>query len=141
MSRITRRWAIAQTTVLAWLGVSRSVKAQGTKPEEKPVGKAFQLADLRKQREPSGRPYVQFLNLSSMRMGVYALAAGAEDKQMPHQEDEVYYVTKGKATLRVEDQELAAVPGALLFVAARAAHKFVSITEDLEVVVFFSTAK
>lgn len=99
---------------------------------------AFGIEELRGQREKSGRPYLPFLNVPSMRMGLYSLAAGAEDKQTPHNEDEVYYVTKGRATLRVEGQEHPVRPGSLVFVAALAAHQFHDIAEALEVVVFFA---
>jgi quercetin dioxygenase-like cupin family protein len=42
--------------------------------------------------------------------------------------------------LEVGEQRTPAVPGAVLFVAAGAEHRFVEIEEDLEVLVFFSKA-
>jgi len=109
----------------------------GSKP---PVAQAFGIDQLRSQREKSGNAYLPFLKVPSMRMGVYALGAGADDKQSPHDEDEVYYVLSGRGTLRVESEEHPVQPGSLVFVAAHAAHKFHSITEPLEVLVFFSAA-
>jgi mannose-6-phosphate isomerase-like protein (cupin superfamily) len=105
-----------------------------------PVAHAFAIDELRSQRQKSGNAYLPFFKVPSMRMGVYALGAGAEDKQSPHDEDEVYYVLSGRGTLRVESEEHPVQPGSLVFVAAHATHKFHSITEPLEVLVFFSAA-
>jgi mannose-6-phosphate isomerase-like protein (cupin superfamily) len=104
----------------------------------KAKAQAFGIEELRAQREKAGRPYLPFLNVPSMRMGLYSLAVGAEDKQTPHDEDEVYYVMKGRATLRVEAEEYPVQVGSMVFVAAHAAHKFHDIAEGLEVVVFFA---
>lgn len=105
-----------------------------------PPAQAFSLEILRAGREQSGIEYLQFLKIPSMRMGIYALAAGAEDKQSPHEEDEVYYVLRGRAVLRVDLQDYPVQPGSLVFVAARAAHRFHSIREPLETLVFFPAA-
>ena len=109
-----------------------------TKP---PAARAFHLEELRARRQQSGEEYLQFLKIASMRMGVYALAAGAEDTQSPHEEDEVYYVLRGRAMLRVEGQDYAVEPGSLVFVAAHATHKFHSIRDALETLVFFPAAE
>jgi mannose-6-phosphate isomerase-like protein (cupin superfamily) len=105
-----------------------------------PVAQSFGIDQLRLQREKSGNAYLQFLKVPSMRMGVYALGAGADDTQPTHNEDEVYYVLSGRGTLRVESEEHPVQSGSLVFVAAHATHKFHSITEPLEVLVFFSAA-
>ena len=81
-----------------------------------------------------------------MSAGLYALAVGAEDMQSPHQEDELYYVVRGRAKFRIDNgaspaREVSVAPGDTLFVEARAAHKFFEITEDLELVVFFAPAE
>jgi len=109
-------------------------------PNKPPVAQAFGIDQLRSQREKSGNAYLPFLKVPSMRMGVYALGAGADDKQSPHDEDEVYYVLSGRGTLRVESEEHPVQPGSLVFVAAHATHKFHSITEPHELLVFFSAA-
>jgi mannose-6-phosphate isomerase-like protein (cupin superfamily) len=106
----------------------------------KSAAQAFALDQIRTRREQSGNDYFQFLKVPSLRMGVYSLAAGAEDKQSPHEEDEVYYVLHGRAVLRVDAEEHPVEPGSIVFVAAHAVHKFHSITEPLEVLVFFSAA-
>jgi len=68
------------------------------------------------------------------------LAAGSEDLQSPHGQDEIYYVVSGKATLWVNGEETPATPGAILYVAAEADHKFHSIEEELTLLVFFAPA-
>jgi mannose-6-phosphate isomerase-like protein (cupin superfamily) len=71
-------------------------------------------------------------------VGVYTLAAGATDGQSPHLEDEVYYTVRGKATLHVDGHEHSVAPGSILFVPARAVHRFHDIIEDLVLVVFWA---
>jgi predicted amidohydrolase YtcJ len=53
---------------------------------------AFEIADLITAREASGEAWNEFLRVPALSMGVYALAADAEDPQTPHAQDEVYYV-------------------------------------------------
>ena len=101
----------------------------------------FEMAQLLAQLKDSGRPYLPFLNESTLRCGIYKLAAGATDEQEPHQLDEVYYVLKGKGKFRAGEVDTAFNPGDVLFVAARVEHQFHEISEDLELLVFFSTAK
>jgi mannose-6-phosphate isomerase-like protein (cupin superfamily) len=108
-----------------------------TKP---PAAEVFNLDELRANRERSGKEYLPFFKVPSMRMGVYALAAGADDTQSPHEEDEIYYVVRGRAVLRVDSKDYPVEAGSLVFVAAQAVHKFHSIQEPLETLVFFSAA-
>ena len=72
--------------------------------------------------------------------GRYRLTVDAEDGQVPHDRDEVYYVLKGKGKLTVAGETLDAEPGDTLFVAAHKEHRFHDIAEDLELLVFFSNA-
>jgi mannose-6-phosphate isomerase-like protein (cupin superfamily) len=101
----------------------------------------FRVADVTKQLDASGELWAEFLRVPAMSAGVYRLRAGQEDPQTPHHEDEVYYVVSGRAVLRVRDAELAAVPGAVLFVEAEAEHRFERITEDLTLLVIFAPAE
>jgi mannose-6-phosphate isomerase-like protein (cupin superfamily) len=66
------------------------------------------------------------------------LEAGATDGQSPHNEDEVYYAVRGRATLRVGTQDHPVQPGTLLFVPALAVHRFHDISEELILVVFWA---
>ena len=73
-----------------------------------------------------------------MSAGVYVLAAGATDTQRPHQEDEMYYVVRGRARFRAGNQDTEVSAGSVLFVAAEVEHKFYDIAEELAVLVFFA---
>lgn len=99
------------------------------------------LKELLSERESSGRLYLEFLRIPAMSAGIYYLPKGATDPQKPHLEDELYYVVQGRARMRVggEDSEVSA--GSLIFVEAKAEHKFHQIEEDLVVVVFFAPAE
>ncbi|HET7291527.1 MAG TPA: cupin domain-containing protein [Vicinamibacteria bacterium] len=84
---------------------------------------------------------MEFLRVDSLSMGVYHLKAGAEDKQSPHQQDEVYYVAAGRAVLAVDGQDYPVETGSVVFVAKHAKHRFHSIREDLTTLVFFAPAE
>ncbi len=101
----------------------------------------FQTEELRQQLKTSGRPYLPFLNKNTLLSGVYRLEAGATDGQEPHEMDEVYYVISGKARFKAGEEDTEIQAGDILFVAARLDHQFYDIAEDLELLVFFSTAK
>ena len=101
----------------------------------------FQITDLLTQRSTTGKLYLEFLRVPSLSAGVYMLPAGAPDPQRPHNEDEVYYVIRGRARMKVgeEHQEIAA--GSVIFVAARVEHGFYDIEEELAVLVLFAPAE
>ncbi|MBX3045437.1 MAG: cupin domain-containing protein [Anaerolineales bacterium] len=103
--------------------------------------RSFDLQYLISQAAGQDERYLEFLRVPSLSMGVYTLPAGGEDLQSPHNQDEVYYVVRGKAVLQVEQEQQPALPGSLLFVPAHAAHKFVNIEEELQLLVFFAPAE
>jgi mannose-6-phosphate isomerase-like protein (cupin superfamily) len=102
---------------------------------------AFNLSKVIEQRRRSGESWLEFLRVPALSVGIYSLPARAEDSQEPHTEDEVYYVVSGRAMLRVGNEDRVAEPGAILFVGARAKHRFHSIEEDLTTLVFFAPAE
>jgi mannose-6-phosphate isomerase-like protein (cupin superfamily) len=85
-----------------------------------------------------GKPYVEFLRSRNLSAGIYRLAAGATDTQEPHGEDEIYYVISGAANFRSADGDMAVGPGDILFIPAGEVHRFHTIAQDLEVLVFFA---
>jgi mannose-6-phosphate isomerase-like protein (cupin superfamily) len=107
----------------------------------------YTLEEVRAGRVASGKRYLEFLRIPAMSAGLYALAAGAEDTQSPHNEDELYYVVRGHGKFRIGDgaaspaRVVEVASGDTLFVAARVTHKFFEITEDLELLVFFAPAE
>ena len=101
----------------------------------------FELAQLISQREASNKPYLDFLKVSDLSMGLYVLPAGGTDPQSPHTEDEIYYVASGKAQILVAEENRAVQAGSIVYVAKNVAHRFHSIEEELTVLVFFAPAE
>jgi mannose-6-phosphate isomerase-like protein (cupin superfamily) len=102
--------------------------------------KKFEIEEELATQLASGRPYREFLRVPSLSSGIYTLAAGAKDLQGPHDEDEVYYVIRGRGRLRVDDvRDVAVGPGSFLYVGATASHSFFEIEEDMTLLVFFAS--
>jgi quercetin dioxygenase-like cupin family protein len=114
---------------------------QETTPVDHPNFKAFTLEELEGQMKESGRPWLPFLKVPTLSTGIYSLKVGATDRQQPHDQDEVYYVLKGKAKFEVGEEKANLAVGSILFVKANVPHRFYDIEEDLEVLVFFSAVK
>lgn len=106
-----------------------------------PQAALFTTTELEQLRRQNQKLYLEFLRVSSMSAGLYVLAAGAQDLQRPHREDEMYYVVRGRARFRSGDQDFEVSAGSVLFVAAEVEHRFYDIVEELAVVVFFAPAE
>lgn len=102
---------------------------------------AFELGRLSTERRDAGRPYLEFLRVPALSMGLYVLAAGAADLQQPHAEDEVYYVVEGRGRIQVASEDRMVEPGIVVFVPAGVPHHFHDITEGLTLLVFFAPAE
>jgi mannose-6-phosphate isomerase-like protein (cupin superfamily) len=102
---------------------------------------AYELTEIVRQRAESGQPWLEFLRVPTLSMGLYELAAGATDPQLPHTEDEVYYVVSGQGMIDVAGESQTVGPGSIVFVAATVPHRFHTIMEDLRVLVFFAPAE
>ena len=101
----------------------------------------FRLEQLTAEHAAGGRRYLEFLRASSLSAGLYVLPVGAIDTQQPHTEDEVYYVVQGRGMVQVASENRAIEPGTTIFVPARVAHRFHTITEELVLLVFFAPAE
>ena len=101
--------------------------------------------DFAQMLAKSDKPYIEFLRVPSLSVGIYVLEAGATDPQKPHHEDEVYYVASGQAKMRTGSDGNARTfevgPGTIIFVPARLQQSFCEISERLSVVVFFAPAE
>jgi quercetin dioxygenase-like cupin family protein len=102
---------------------------------------AHEITDIELRRRAHGRPYEEFIRQPSMSIGLYVLPEGATDPQQPHTEDEAYLVLRGRGRIRVEGEDREVGPGSVVFVPARAEHRFHGITEELSVVVLFAPAE
>jgi mannose-6-phosphate isomerase-like protein (cupin superfamily) len=102
---------------------------------------AFELADLLTERERSDKLYLEFLRVPALSMGLYVLPAGGVDPQSPHTEDEVYYIVSGRGAFRCGEEDRPVVAGSLLYVPAHVEHRFHTIEEQLQILVFFAPAE
>lgn len=122
------------------MNTTETKKSTKDQTKEK-VWEAFEISDLINKRQESKRPYLPFLNRNTLSLGVYSLPKDSEDKQPVHDEDEVYYIENGKATLRIGEEDRPVKKGSVIFVKRGVSHKFHSIEQDLDVLVFFSSSK
>ena len=102
---------------------------------------AFDLADLAARREAGGRPYLEFLRVPDLSVGLYVLGPGQPDLQRPHTEDEVYYVIAGTGRITVGEEAREVRAGSIVFVAATVPHHFHDITDELTILVAFGPAE
>ena len=101
----------------------------------------FQVDQLEKQQAQTGKSYLEFLRVPALSAGVYTLPVGGTDRQKPHKEDEMYYVVRGRARMRVGSEDQAISQGSVIFVAAEVEHRFYNIAEELVVLVLFAPAE
>jgi hypothetical protein len=60
----------------------------------------FDLGGVAAENARNNQTWLEFLRVPSMSMGLYRLKVGQVDQQVPHAEDEVYYVISGRASFR-----------------------------------------
>ena len=104
-------------------------------------GSVYPLRELSDRLAAADDLYVEFLRVDAMSAGLYALPAGASDPQTPHNEDEIYYVISGRASIDIDGDVSTVEPGAVIFVGKHVEHRFIDIAEDLEVLVLFAPAE
>lgn len=102
---------------------------------------AYELADVVARRQAAGSPYLEFISVPDLSVGLYVLAPGQPDLQQPHTEDEAYYVVAGSGRITVGDDVRDVRVGSIVFVAAGVPHRFHDITEELTLLVAFGPAE
>jgi mannose-6-phosphate isomerase-like protein (cupin superfamily) len=103
------------------------------------VSEVLQIADLLQRL--GDKRYHEFLRFPAMSAGIYVLSASATDKQSPHKEDEIYYVVRGKAKMRLGREERSISQGDVIFVEKNLEHRFFDIGEELLLLVVFAPAE
>lgn len=103
---------------------------------------SYAIPELRTRQQDSSNAWLEFLNVPSLSMGVYNIPAGTDDREThaPHDRDEVYLGISGKGRLTADDKEFDVEPGAIVYVKAGVEHHFHDVSDDLTVLVFFSSA-
>ena len=107
------------------------------------AGDVFALRDALGRLAPERHDFAEAFRspTGSLSLTVVRWPAGAIDDQQPHAEDEVYYVASGRGTLIIAGERTPVDAGSVAFVAAGVEHRFVEITEAIEVLVFWSPAR
>ncbi len=77
---------------------------------------------------PQGERFIHALAHGTMSVELYAPAG--TDPQTPHAQDELYIVHAGTATLVVAGEPVVCAAGTVVFVPARAEHRFESFSAD-----------
>jgi mannose-6-phosphate isomerase-like protein (cupin superfamily) len=101
----------------------------------------YDLSSVDKQRIAASKTYLEFLRVPTMSAGLYVIPRGGDDPQEPHQEDEIYYVARGRARMTAGRETRSVGPGSVIFVPAELEHHFHNIEEELEVLVVFAPAE
>ncbi len=102
---------------------------------------AFEIQEIQQHHAAAGERWHEFLRVPDLSMGLYVLPAGDSDPQQPHREDEVYYVVSGRGQIRVADEDRAVQSGSVVYVAKGVEHRFHTIEETLQILVFFAPAE
>jgi mannose-6-phosphate isomerase-like protein (cupin superfamily) len=118
-------------------------RTPGRAPSWPHVADAWRLSDLVARLRADRHDFAEVFRspTDSLSLTVARWPAGSTDDQQPHTEDEVYYVAAGRASLTIGSETVPVVPGTTAFVAAGVEHRFSAITDDLEVLVFWSPAR
>jgi mannose-6-phosphate isomerase-like protein (cupin superfamily) len=99
---------------------------------------ATDISQAMEAHRQAGERYHEFIRSQDLSVGLYVLRAGAADPQLPHNEDEVYYIVEGRGVIQVGEEEQGVSAGSIVFVGAQVEHRFHSITEDLTILVVFA---
>ena len=84
---------------------------------------------------PNGETFIRALAHGSMSVEIYAPVG--TDPQTPHEQDELYLVHAGRATVEMDGGRHEVVPGTVFFVAAGVEHRFVEFSRDFSAWVVF----
>jgi len=104
------------------------------------VSETYHVGELLKAVGESHR-YHEFLRVPALSAGIYVLPVGATDGQKPHDEDEVYYVIRGRAKMKLGRGERTVCEGDVIFVEKKLEHRFFEIVEELALLVVFAPAE
>jgi mannose-6-phosphate isomerase-like protein (cupin superfamily) len=103
--------------------------------------KIYKVNDVHQEQKEQGQRWREFLRVPDLSVGVYHLKAGEKDPQLPHSEDEVYYILSGRGQIHVSGEDQPVTPDTLVYVAKQEIHYFHTIEEDLVILVFFAPAE
>ena len=102
---------------------------------------SYTVEQIDAQRRDTKEPWLEFQRSADISTGLYVLAAGELDEQEPHTEDEIYVAISGRGRFVTPGGSTDVGPGTVIFVPANEEHRFVDITEALQLVVVFGPAE
>ena len=85
--------------------------------------------------EDSGKPYLEYFENGSMRVGMYG--PKEVDRQQPHDQDELYVIAEGSGSFIADGVKHEFEKGDVLFVAAGVEHRFLEFSSNFRTWVFF----
>ena len=91
--------------------------------------------EMRRKLQEGGGIYVDPLRHGTMSAGLYA--PRGHDPQLPHEQDEIYIVSKGTGTVLKAGERQPFGPGDIIFVEAGVEHRFEEFSDDFETWVVF----
>lgn len=109
-----------------------------TRPFEREAAAQVALEEQFQTLKQTDSNWITLLKRKAFVVGAYRVPAQGTDHQSPHEQDEIYFVTGGKAKFTVDGETMAVKPGDVLFVAAQAEHRFHDVEEDLRLLVLFA---
>ncbi len=100
--------------------------------------RGFQMRDIVHDREAGRNIWNLFLDLPSLRFGMYMLPEQlGGDKTLVHAFDEVNFVVNGRGRFHIDDDAIDVGPGSIVFVSAGSGHSFDSLQGDLDVLILW----
>ncbi|GAB3252406.1 cupin domain-containing protein [Larkinella harenae] len=88
-----------------------------------------------RQLQQSGKEFLELFGHGTLSVEIYKPVG--EDRQQPHDRDEVYFILSGCGIFYLEGTTCDFKPGDVLFVPAGAEHRFQQFTEDFATWVIF----
>ena len=99
------------------------------------------ISDLVARVAAGPEPWYEFVVGPNLTVGAYVLAAGAEDRQEPHAQDELYVVVAGRAKFTADGVTVDVAPGDTIHVPAGVPHRYHDIAENLHIVYTLTPAE
>ncbi|MDX1941491.1 MAG: cupin domain-containing protein [Saprospiraceae bacterium] len=93
------------------------------------------LAEALQTLAYANKEFIELFSHGTLSVEVYR--PSKEDKQTPHDRDEIYVIISGTGTFFCDGQRATFAAGDFLFVPAQVDHRFEDFTEDFATWVFF----
>jgi len=102
----------------------------------------YHMSDILAEKDPEKNIWNQFLNVPTMRYGLYILPDKlGGDTSQTHQVDEVNLVVSGMGMFKMGEDEIPVASGSIIYVKEGIGHYFHSLETDLEILILFQKKK